>query len=254
MSFIPLNYGNTAPTTLSLAASATQVTLAVNEVVDWPEPFYEVVVDRGNLSQEVCLVGTGTTTTILNVIRNFDGNGEYAHEAGATVEMSDTAFDWNSFNLHATDVTRDDHPNLMKSNGERHNQAVRHLMGISLPGGPPTISAPGDQQSDGTGASLAYADHVHPRADTWATYLTYMIRPGMIFPARLGWNDPRFIVCDGSWYNQSDWPILFLEVGQAHAPIQAGPTASTPFNPLIHFSVPQITWPGIEWVIMASFE
>lgn len=269
MSFVALNYSNQAPTSLTTNISATTSPLPVTSMT-WPlmTPF-EIVIDRGNALQEVCLVTAGATSTSLPVTRNYDGTlgpvgTGIGHNTGATVEISATALDWRAFNTHAIDTTRDDHPHLMRSDGTRHNAAARHLMGVSLPGGPPTPSSFGDLQSDGEAASIAYADHVHARTDTYQTYLYYMIRPGMVLPATLAFSNPLFIPCDGRWVNQQDWPILYSQVGNLHQPMVADANSTSPYNPQVHFALPQMgswnsnftvfTWLwNIQWVMMAAF-
>lgn len=259
-----LNYSNASPNTLTGAVNSTATVFPVSVTSSpWNGPFpFVIAIDRGLTTQEVCLVTNYNAGLI--VTRNYDGNGAYGHSNIATpsIEIISPASDWASFNLHTTDPTRDDHADLMKTDGTRHNQGVNHALGVNIPAGPPTNSSPGDVQQDGTGTSLARADHVHGRTDTYATYLGYLHQVGMIMPLPSGGAPANSLLCNGGWYNQADYSALFAKIGGGFtpAPITNPGTATNPFNPVIHFAVPTmgtyangtLSWfLGIDWVILA---
>lgn len=266
MTFTAKNFSN-APFTLLASDIDHQQTSIPIEVpaVPWPSPSYTVTIDRGYPYQEVILV-QGAPTGFLNpVVRNYDGNGAYPHTANAVVEISATAGDWKNFNLHNTDSSRDDHPSLMQSDGNRHDEANRHYMGTSLPDGEPTNSAFGDTYDPGSEDYLVRADHRHGREDGWDDYTAAMLRPGLVFPVKSSVEDPRFLPCDGGWYNKNEYPLLFGVIGNAFPPVQglSNPgTGASPYNPILHFAVPllgqytggSISWNYLntKWVIMAD--
>ena len=269
MTFVHLNYANTTPTSLSVDVSPDVDVLPVLPYT-WPSTYpFTVTIDRGNQSQEVCLVTDGTTAS-LTVVRNYDGaipnvlpGYGYSHLVSAVVEMSATATDFQDFNLHATVTTRDDHPSLMQTDGGRHSLVARHQMGSSLPPGPPLAFPPfgGTWSQPDAASALSHADHVHERSDSWATWLGYMLNPGMVVPVTDAFSDPRFIICDGAWYNQADWPVLWRQIGQQYTGTHAGTGSSSPFQASIHFSVPLVGnyasgvytgYLGTPWAIMAA--
>jgi hypothetical protein len=272
MSFTEKNFSNARPTTLLAAVDnqTSTTTLPVNAPSDaWPAPPYTITIDRGYAYQEVCLVTAATPAghpTSLTATRNFDGNGIFPHGGDAVVEISATAGDWKAFNLHNVDQTRDDHPSLMKTDGTRHDLTNRHYMGTSLPTGPPSESGIGDVYQEGSAAYLARADHVHGReADTYTVYTNSMMVPGLVFPVSAAVTDPRFLLCNGGWYQQSAYPRLYAAIGHSFAPVSgiANPgTGIGAYNAAIHFAVPILgqyvngvmTWNylGTKWAITAD--
>lgn len=260
MSFTFQNYSNAVPNTLSTAVNNSIGTFVVGTTgAPWNGPFpYVIAIDRGTTSQEVCLVTNYSSGLV--VTRNYDGNGAYGHNIGATIEFVSPASDWTDFNLHATDSTRDDHLALMRTDGSRHNLAANHALGVSIVTGTPFPSSVGDTQADGSGSALVRADHVHGRTDTWTTYRAALEIAALTLPLPVGSVPTNAVLANGGWYNQADQPALYALLGQnfTPAPIANPGIASNPFNASIHFAVPTIgvyvnsvlQWfMGIQWMI-----
>lgn len=263
MSFIFLHYANTSPNSLTTPVGASTADTVFDVALTsapWDGPFpYVICVDRGFATQEVCLVTSYSAGLIVQ--RNYDGNGIYSHVSGLeSIEIISSAADWQNFSLHSTDSTRDDHTALMKADGTRHNFASNHQIGMNIASGVPTSSNVGDIQSDGNGNALVRADHIHGRIDTYATYSEHIYEPGFITPLSSESLPPNALLCNGGWYNQSEYPLLFAAIGPQYppAPITNPGWASSPFNPVVHFAVPTmgtyvsgvLQWVyGTQWMI-----
>lgn len=264
MTFVAKNYSNAEATTLAEDCDDTQTQITINAPAQtWPRPTFTIAIDRGAENQEVCLVQTATN--VLGVVRNYDGNGAFAHRADAIVEIAVTAQDLQNFNIHMMDQSRDDHPTLMRVDGRGHNDPARHMMGVSLPSGLPTTSRVGDPYQPGDGDYLARADHVHGRADTWTTYTDAMMIPGLVLPITDAATDPRLLLCDGGYYNQATYPKLYAAIGNRFQPslLPRNPgTGTGTYSPALHFATPllgqvvgttvQWNYLGTKWAIVAD--
>lgn len=261
MTYVAKNYVNIPPTMLTENISGINTLLTVLSTSGFPSSNFTVAIDRGNPSQEICFVSAITATTMV-VVRNYDGAGVFTHVASALVELVATASDLETFNAHVTQMN-DDHPTLMKSDGSRHNMQTRHPIGTSLPIGNPTPSNVNDVQVDGAGSALVASDHGHQRKDTYSVFLSYMLFKGLIIPISSSLVDNRFLLCNGGWYNQQDYALLFGLIGLKFTPYSGtNPgTGSSPFSVALHFAVPTMgqynsagvfSWfQGQQWGIVA---
>lgn len=243
--FLARNYSNAADGFLTSNVTQDDTLFPVS-ISGWPAAPYEIAVDRGTPIQEICLV-TASTSSTLTVVRNYDQQGEYPHSVDAIVEIVASAIDWADFNLHNTDSTRDDHPSLMLSSGTRHNLATRHTAGQVIPSGPPSSSSLGDLPQAGTFSGVAMGDHQHLRTDTYSSYSSSLLLVGLITPTISGFSDSRFLTCNGGWYNQSSYPLLYSLIANTYPPVTtlypsvSNPgTGSSPYDPAIHFAVPLV--------------
>jgi hypothetical protein len=243
--FRALNYSNAADGFLTSNVTQTDTFFPVS-ISGWPSAPFEIAVDRGTPIQEICLV-TSSTSSTLTVIRNYDQQGEYPHSVDAIVEIVASAVDWADFNLHNTDSTRDDHPSLMLASGARHDLAARHTAGQVIPSGPPSASNLGDLPQAGTYPGVAMGDHQHLRTDSYGSYSSSLLMVGLITPTISGFSDSRFLRCDGGWYNQASYPVLYSLIANTYPPVTtlfssvANPgTGTSPYNPVIHFAVPLV--------------
>jgi hypothetical protein len=166
---ITLNFSDVAtPTALVRAIGIEGNRIYPRTMQGYPDPPFLLCLDYQKISQEI-LLATSVGANYWNVTRNFDNSGLYAHDVGATVLHSTTAFNYTVVNHHIHDPSVDWHTQYMDD--FRHADPARHTIqrvtdGVesgSLRAGPPLPSLPGDVAQQGTSAYCIASDHIHPR-------------------------------------------------------------------------------------------
>jgi hypothetical protein len=182
---ILLNFSDVAlPTALVRGIGIDDGRIYPRTMQGYPEPPFLLCLDYQKITQEILLV-TSVGPNYWNVTRNFDNSGLYAHDAGAVVLHSTTAFNYSVVNHHIHDPSVDWHPQYMDD--FRHSVPNRHTIlrvvdGVqsgSLPVGSPLASMPGDVASEGTSSSCIASDHIHPR-ESVVDIVVNAIPPGVI--------------------------------------------------------------------------
>lgn len=98
------NYVNTSKEgqlSLPIGTGDTTITLTAPGLVNIPAtPFY-VRIDADTASEEVVLVGAGSSaTSLMNCTRGFDGTTAFSHSAGAKVRHCVAAEFYNKADVH----------------------------------------------------------------------------------------------------------------------------------------------------------
>jgi hypothetical protein len=93
-------YSNIAPPqALTSGVSAAATSLSVGSTANYPAVPFTIGLERGTIKEEVCLC-TATTATTLTVTRGYDGTTAQTHDAGAIVEHTVAAIDYDEANAH----------------------------------------------------------------------------------------------------------------------------------------------------------
>lgn len=159
---IVLNFSDVAfPTALTRQIGLADKVIPVQATTGYPAAPFLISIDAGTVTQEVILVGAVTTTSFENCTRNFDGNGAFSHSVYAPVNHTLTGWNYNTMNHHVFDQTVDWHPEYLDE--FRHENPNLHQLGVSIPYGTPTNSAPGDVDAQGSSQAAVPSDHVHGR-------------------------------------------------------------------------------------------
>lgn len=155
--------GGVPATTVAAGIDGSTLTITITDATSWPTGTvgdFGVVIDRGEDTEEKCLIDSRTTTTLTVASggRGVDGTSASAHLAGAVIEHCLLARDLDEANAHLADTSLDHHTQYL--NTTRHDLEARHQFGAAL-GTPSAAAAIGTSASAGTGDDPAREDHVH---------------------------------------------------------------------------------------------
>lgn len=149
-------------------ASATSADLD-STPTNWPTggangKFYATF-NRGGSNEEtwLCSSRSGNTISVTSVSdRGKDGTVATTHNPGEPVVCTFPADEAHDYNQHLYVTTRDDHTQYMKTDGTRHDLAVRHTFSVlGWAPGTPTAVVANAAAAVGTGAHPAHSDHGH---------------------------------------------------------------------------------------------
>lgn len=94
------NYINGAPLLpLAVDVSESAVTLEVSSTAGFPTVPFVIAMERGTVNEEVVLC-TAKTATTFTVTRGWDSTTAKEHSAGAAIEHTTAAIDYNEANAH----------------------------------------------------------------------------------------------------------------------------------------------------------
>lgn len=159
---VQMNYSdNFFPTSLSLPVGTTDKVLRVRSTANAPQPPFQIALDPGLVTQEVCLVQNVAPNALTNVIRNYDGVGAFIHGVNAVVWHTTTSFDYTVMNHHCADSSIDWHSQYLDAADHANPTLHQHL--VSLAYGTPSNSNPGDNGATGVSSYPSRSDHRHGR-------------------------------------------------------------------------------------------
>lgn len=206
------SYSGVAPkTTLASGIGTGDSSITVVDGTGYPTggsgPFF-IVIDRGLSTEEKVKINTrtGNTLAVFASGRGVDGTSAAAHSSGAEVNHSWTAIDADQANAHYADVTQDNHTQYLKTDG------TRAFTGLTAIGGSPVASAPADTASDGSGVTLARANHRHAR-ESAVTLQNLLIPAGTIWPTGAAAATTGWLLADGTEVLGATYPALATEFG-----------------------------------------
>jgi cytoskeletal protein CcmA (bactofilin family) len=94
------NFNNTTTVgTLSVGVNAADTSLSVDDFSSNPTAPFTITIGRNTEAEEICLV-TSVVGSNLTVTRGYDGTAAQSHSAGATVEHTAIAMDFQDANDH----------------------------------------------------------------------------------------------------------------------------------------------------------
>lgn len=94
------NFNNTTTVgTLSIGVNAADTSLSVDDFSSNPTAPFAITISRNTETEEICLV-TSVVGSNLTVTRGYDGTAAQSHSAGATVEHTAIAMDFQDANDH----------------------------------------------------------------------------------------------------------------------------------------------------------
>lgn len=94
------NYNNTTTVgTLATGVNAADTSLTVDDFSGNPTAPFTITIGRNTASEEICLV-TAVVGSSLTVTRGYDGTAAQSHSAGAVVEHTAIAMDFQDANDH----------------------------------------------------------------------------------------------------------------------------------------------------------
>lgn len=111
------NYSNTAvETTLNSGIGSGDSSLVVAAATGWPAAPFAALLDEGEATEELVLVGAKSGTTFSSLTRAYGGTSAAAHSGGTTVKLVVTAEDlaliWQHAHDGADDTAVVDHADL----------------------------------------------------------------------------------------------------------------------------------------------
>lgn len=113
--------GSAVPAILSATIGTDNTPFNVSVITGWPDasdgPF-AIIIDEGLATEEKILIGTRVGTTLTPVMRGYDNTSPVGHQAGAKVEHTLTATDFDEANFHIANKVHDHHPQYL--NPARH--------------------------------------------------------------------------------------------------------------------------------------
>jgi hypothetical protein len=257
------NYTDLAVSTpLSLAAGSGDTVIEVVSTFGFPVPYFELAIDFGLSTQELCLCTSSGPTSFI-VQRGFDSSTPQSHLISAIVQPIVSAIDLQQMNTHHVGVGVDSH--LQYLNTTRHQSDLLHQVGTTIDSDLPSPSAIGDIASVGTSTAAARSDHRHQRetgpelADAISPVGIMMLWHTLVAP-------PGWIPCDGRTVLIDDCPQLYYLIGNAYGAssddytldehgywVNSSVIPSAP-NTNFFFNVPNITppIPGSVFIIKAD--
>lgn len=182
--------GNAVPATLNANIGTDLTPFNVSVTTGWPDasdgPF-AIIIDEELATEEKILIGTRVGTTLTPIQRGYDNTAPVGHLAGAKVEHTITATDFDEANFHLANQLHDHHSQYL--NPARHNAEIHQIDTIELVDGAVTY------------AKLSAGQRWEPGD----------FKQGIQAADHAGW-----LLCDGRTVLIATYPALWAAMGSAH--------------------------------------